>query len=637
MRRFSLFAGALMLTGLVALAVPLDEARGQIIESPKISYITPPPSVFISSSHPVVVKAEGLYGAVDCGPMGDWCQYYDYPFYLNSFAVKVNTVSQTGSFTPMDESYQGESCHWNQGDYGTDWYCWRIYQMSGNVALTLDVQNTVRAEVQYDGNPTTVTIHKTVIAEPDTNYAVGVEVNPTTWSGSTARLYVKNTGDYPSLYNLSATCTGTWITGCESYPDTVTVGAGQQTLIPVPVERWSPRGTGADVILRAELASDTTVWAVDTTGTSLPVVSSTPPAPAPELFVSPRAGMFITVDTVTLTINVCADEEHEDNPAWRVISVNGVNRVNEFSVSSSPGGEEHPGCDMWHTLEGLLELPTGETDVYVDFITEYGITATGEQTASFMRPPATRGVRVTTGLGARGLPVSMSGTRSFTVRNEGDTTAVYLLTPTCTGFASGGSCTAASSRVTLAPDSSATVDVSFTTSATPGTGGIMLVALDSLVAAVRDSSWAEIAPRAATVPAVDIISANAGATASRSQCLAFGIVPGVATECGVLRFTHSLPGVRVYGRERSPTLVYYYDQDNDWANVSVDVTLAPATPTPDSVRTTLYDMTTGTPSTPPVAERTDAGGAGWARTGGSAWVSAGRGWVRVRAGSCRIG
>src|SRR5690606_26725136 len=134
-----------------------------------------------------------------------------------------------------------------------------------------------------------------------------------------------------------------------------------------------------------------------------------------------------------------------------------------------------PECDMWHMLEGLLELPSGETNVQVDFITGYGITAMGDQTATFMRPPAPRGVRVTTGLGARGYPASISATRSFTIRNEGDTTGVYMLTPTCSGFASGGSCTTASNRVTLAPDSSATVDVSFTTTGSLSAyGGIML-------------------------------------------------------------------------------------------------------------------------------------------------------------------
>src|SRR5690606_32048914 len=123
---------------------------------------------------------------------------------------------------------------------------------------------------------------------------------------------------------------------------------------------------------------------------------------------------------------------------------------------------------------------------------------------SKLNPPGVSKSLTGSGLGALGYATGASGTHRFTVTNEGDTTGVYMLAPRCEGFASGGSCTSSpSGRVTVAPSSSATVDVSFTTAGTLGEGSIMLVVHDSVMSSVRDSIFAEVAPAAASVSQVD--------------------------------------------------------------------------------------------------------------------------------------
>ena len=80
--------------------------------------------------------------------------------------------------------------------------------------------------------------------------------------------------------------------------------------------------------------------------------------------------------------------------------------------------------------------------------------------------------------------------------------------------------------------------------------------------------------------------------ATRSLCLSMPAGPGASVECGSLRLSHSLPGVRTYSTVRAPVLTYESQQANPRPILSLDAALPLGEPSPDYVVTTVVIGTT---------------------------------------------
>lgn len=92
-----------------------------------------------------------------------------------------------------------------------------------------------------------------------------------------------------------------------------------------------------------------------------------------------------------------------------------------------------------------------------------------------------------------------------------------------------------------------------------------------------------------TPPTIEVIAAKPASTIEKGACVAFGIAPDVATECGVLRITHPLPTVRTFNKMRVPTLLYYHDQVSLWAPLGVNVLIPVGQSQPQEVRVDVTD------------------------------------------------
>ncbi len=82
---------------------------------------------------------------------------------------------------------------------------------------------------------------------------------------------------------------------------------------------------------------------------------------------------------------------------------------------------------------------------------------------------------------------------------------------------------------------------------------------------------------------------NARGVLDRGDCLSVSIVTDVAYECGDLRVTHALPGVRTLGATRAPTLLYSSQHHDPFPRVTVEVSAGgDPGPLPDSTVYNLY-------------------------------------------------
>jgi RHS repeat-associated protein len=213
-------------------------------------------------------------------------------------------------------------------------------------------------------------------------------------------------------------------------------------------------------------------------------------------------------------------------------------------------------------------------------------------------------------------PGGLASTQSFTLQNTTTTTDFRLRVDTsCSGSGIvAGSCVASADGVFLPRNSSVTVAVSYRTpsAAASVSGVVALRVTDAATGELFDSGYVNITVPVGTAPVVDVASTSPGANIERDLCLTFALRPHLASECGVVRITHPLPGIRTFNKARAPTLIYYSDQVQPGvlaANVTV-----PAGITPDSVQMTVYERK----ADGSLVDR-------WSRTyAGSAWTTTGR-------------
>lgn len=181
------------------------------------------------------------------------------------------------------------------------------------------------------------------------------------------------------------------------------------------------------------------------------------------------------------------------------------------------------------------------------------------------------------------VPVSSTGlTATFTVRNTGTGSGSFTFTTgSCTAPAT--SCSAPSpSSATLAPDSTRTVTITYATTSSVATGGV--VRLHGVVDTLADDGTTLVATYR-DPPLQD--TAAVGAGTERDLCLSFSLTAGAATECGDLRLVYPLPPIQSLGKVRAPTLLYNSQTAHPYPLVQRPVTLPTGQAVPTTVRATL--------------------------------------------------
>jgi RHS repeat-associated protein len=113
-------------------------------------------------------------------------------------------------------------------------------------------------------------------------------------------------------------------------------------------------------------------------------------------------------------------------------------------------------------------------------------------------------------------------------------------------------------------------------------------------------------PEALTLANVDLHHGNRNGTLDRSQCVTYGLVKSVASQCGALRVIHPLPTARTYDKEQGPSLLYSSDWAVSYTVINTDISIVNGVALPTSVRTTLHLLHNGTSETQ-VDQRTDPG------------------------------
>lgn len=139
-------------------------------------------------------------------------------------------------------------------------------------------------------------------------------------------------------------------------------------------------------------------------------------------------------------------------------------------------------------------------------------------------------------------------TAQFRIYNNDDKKITVSLSCSFTGQVS--ACSAASSK-TIYPESSRTVDVTFSVG-TGGTGSVTLTATDGGHSANDMHTLSVVAYGPLSLDG----TMNASTLLERSACVTSGAGPGGAFQCGDLLLTHTMPAYRSRDRDRSLTLVY---------------------------------------------------------------------------------
>lgn len=111
---------------------------------------------------------------------------------------------------------------------------------------------------------------------------------------------------------------------------------------------------------------------------------------------------------------------------------------------------------------------------------------------------------------------------------------------------------------------------------------------------------------AVTLASVSVQQGNRNGTLDRSQCVTYGLVKSVASQCGALRIIHPLPTARTYDKERGPSLLYSSDWAVPYTVINADIAIVGGVSTPTSIRTTLYLLPNSGGETQ-VDQRTDPG------------------------------
>jgi YD repeat-containing protein len=141
--------------------------------------------------------------------------------------------------------------------------------------------------------------------------------------------------------------------------------------------------------------------------------------------------------------------------------------------------------------------------------------------------------------------------------------------------------------VPLAAGESKPVTLTYNVGAAGTTGSGYVKAVDVSGVSLADSAKVSVAAVASPAPLVSIIEQNPATALDRGQCLAVAAGASAAFECGDLRITHPLPGIRTLNKGRAPTLLYNSATADPLPIVAASVTLSAGAAIPDSVEAVL--------------------------------------------------
>jgi RHS repeat-associated protein len=204
--------------------------------------------------------------------------------------------------------------------------------------------------------------------------------------------------------------------------------------------------------------------------------------------------------------------------------------------------------------------------------------------------PSTYTVSVSPDAEVASIGVGASGTQTFKVANLGNSGAsggTYNLGVQCTGAITCATGSVPASQL-IAGGQWVPVTVSYTGSASVGTGRIRLAATSVSVGSVVDSGWVSVNVQAGGVlaPQVSVAELNPRGTQDRGDCVRVSL--GVAeSECGDLVMAHALPGLRALNKVRAPMLVYSSQMAHPRPVVRANVMLPAGSAVPSNVTATL--------------------------------------------------
>jgi len=316
--------------------------------------------------------------------------------------------------------------------------------------------------------------------------------------------------------------------------------------------------------------------AAQQTPTAIPNIGGGDKTP-PTVTITPGSGTD-TLTTVSVTIAFC------DNvsllSATKHVVYDGVNVSTSFAYQVKTVA----GCGAAGQATGTVALRSGKSDTLTATIEDNALnTGSGTVIYTYTPPPPPAAVSIAPDGFPMSAPVSSVGLiDTFTVKNPGGKSgSITLSTTGC--LAPATSCSAPNpASVTLAPNQAAMVTVTFNTSTTPSTGG--LIKLHGVVGSSQDDGTTTLATY--LDPPLQN-PASAGPGTERDLCLSFSVSAGAATECGDLRLAVALPPVQSLGKARVPTLLYNSQFAHPFPLVSSNVTVPSGSGLPTTVKATL--------------------------------------------------
>ncbi len=294
----------------------------------------------------------------------------------------------------------------------------------------------------------------------------------------------------------------------------------------------------------------------------------------PNVTITPGSGID-TVTTLSVTIAFC------DNVSLMTGSKRVVYDGVDVSASFPYQVKTVAGCGAAGQATGTVTLRPGKSDTLTAIIEDNALNSGSSTVIYTYTPPAA------VSIGPDGFPVSapinsVGLVDTFTVKNSGGRSgSITLSTTSCLAPASGCSGPNPTS-VTLAPNQTAKVTVTFNTNATPSTGG--LIKLHGTVGSSQDDGTTTLATY--IDPPLQT-PASVGPGSERGLCLSFSVSAGAATECGDLRLVVPLPPVQSLGKTRVPTLLYNSQFGHPFPLVSTNVPAPMGSPLPTTVKATL--------------------------------------------------
>jgi RHS repeat-associated protein len=406
----------------------------------------------------------------------------------------------------------------------------------------------------------------TVQVTPD-GQAMGVDVGV----AATAPFTVHNFGNATATYALTSGCTG-MVGPCSVSPSSVTLTAGQSTTATLsftPSPTWttppSITGTAGVTATYAGFATDAGSYSVS--------------FHAYAVSVTPDSQALLVVHNTSQT-------------ALFTVKNNG-NTSTAFAIVANCSGVAVTGC---HVAPGTLTLSAGQsgTDT-LSFVSgptnttgSAGITAsfdTASDNGSYAVASHTFSVSVSPVASTVVTPASTTRTANFNVTNTGDAQVAFVMTTSCVS-PSLASCSAPS-PVTIGAGLTATVPVTYTTSATNTVSGPLSLTA-SFSTATSTGSMTVTTPTPVPMAAVaNVSSVNPGEQVARDLCLTVAAGNDAAYECGDLRLVHPFATVRTKNKARTPTLLYTSEHAQPFALVAVSVSQSDSSSKPDSVNVNM--------------------------------------------------